>query len=192
MLNVAHDSANAGSSRIWRRLAYSASREYVTCSQKLRFIKHYLGVQKLRAADKRLIRRVVAKRRIRRMATGKETMRIALVIEEYDPSRAAESSSGPISSRQAANWGHEIHVVATLCTCVRPPSDSPLRSRRDCLTRIRRRGRVQAPQAARRDHPRHGMWLARQYLSAAWWLTYRGGAAKPTIAPFGLALENQD
>jgi heptose I phosphotransferase len=45
------------------QLAYSAPRDRVTCTQKMAFIKQYLGVKKLRPQDKRLIRRVLAKQR---------------------------------------------------------------------------------------------------------------------------------
>ncbi|MEX2122029.1 MAG: lipopolysaccharide kinase InaA family protein [Pirellulales bacterium] len=44
------------------QLAYSAP-EQVTRTQRMRFIKHYLGVHKLSRNDKRLIRRVLAKQR---------------------------------------------------------------------------------------------------------------------------------
>ncbi len=59
--------------RHWRRrwlvkdlaqLAYSAPRDRITCTHKLAFIKHYLGVNKLRPADKRFIREVLAKQRV--------------------------------------------------------------------------------------------------------------------------------
>jgi heptose I phosphotransferase len=45
------------------QLAYSAPRDRVSCTHKLAFIKHYLGVKRLRPQDKRLIRRVLAKQR---------------------------------------------------------------------------------------------------------------------------------
>lgn len=44
------------------QLAYSAPRERISCRQQLAFMKRYLGVQKLRDADKKLIRQVLAKR----------------------------------------------------------------------------------------------------------------------------------
>ena len=56
--------------RFWRRrwivkdlaqLAYSAPRERVSCSRRLAFFKAYLGVRKLRARDKRLLRSVLRK-----------------------------------------------------------------------------------------------------------------------------------
>lgn len=43
------------------QLAYSAPRDQISCTQKMAFIKHYLGVRKLRPADRRLIREVLAK-----------------------------------------------------------------------------------------------------------------------------------
>jgi hypothetical protein len=43
------------------QLAYSAPRDRITCTHKMAFIKHYLGVRKLRPCDKRLIRKVLAK-----------------------------------------------------------------------------------------------------------------------------------
>ena len=42
------------------QLAYSAPRDRITCTHKMAFIKHYLGVRKLRPCDKRLIRKVLA------------------------------------------------------------------------------------------------------------------------------------
>lgn len=46
------------------QLAYSAPRDRITCKHKLAFIKHYLGVKKLRPEDKRLIGQVLAKQRL--------------------------------------------------------------------------------------------------------------------------------
>jgi hypothetical protein len=46
------------------QLAYSAPRDRIGCTQRLAFIKHYLGVRKLRPQDKRLIREVLAKQRL--------------------------------------------------------------------------------------------------------------------------------
>ncbi|HUY33795.1 MAG TPA: lipopolysaccharide kinase InaA family protein [Pirellulales bacterium] len=45
------------------QLAYSAPRDRVSGAQRMAFIKRYLGVSKLRAADKRLIRAVLARQR---------------------------------------------------------------------------------------------------------------------------------
>lgn len=45
------------------QLAYSAPRERITCTQRMAFVKRYLGIRKLRPSDKRLIRRVLAKQR---------------------------------------------------------------------------------------------------------------------------------
>jgi heptose I phosphotransferase len=45
------------------QLAYSAPRDRIGCRHKLAFIKQYLGVQRLRPRDKRLIRQVLAKQR---------------------------------------------------------------------------------------------------------------------------------
>lgn len=44
------------------QLAYSAPRDQISCSQKMRFIKAYLGVLKLRPIDKRFIREVLRKK----------------------------------------------------------------------------------------------------------------------------------
>ncbi len=67
--------------RRWRRhrwvvkdlaqLAFSAPQDSVTCRDKLAFFRDYLGVRRLRAADKRLIRRVLCKQRLmqRRLAS---------------------------------------------------------------------------------------------------------------------------
>lgn len=46
------------------QLAYSAPRDRISCSHRMAFIKSYLGVRKLRAQDKRLIRRVLAKQQM--------------------------------------------------------------------------------------------------------------------------------
>lgn len=43
------------------QLAYSAPRERITATRRLAFMRRYLGVPRLRPADKRLIRQVVAK-----------------------------------------------------------------------------------------------------------------------------------
>lgn len=45
------------------QLAYSAPSERITCTLRMAFIKRYLGVRRLRPADKRLIRQVLAKQR---------------------------------------------------------------------------------------------------------------------------------
>jgi heptose I phosphotransferase len=46
------------------QLAYSAPRERISTTQRLAFIKHYLGVRRLRQQDKRLIRAILAKQRL--------------------------------------------------------------------------------------------------------------------------------
>ena len=43
------------------QLAYSAPRDRIKCTQKLAFLRHYLGIKKLRPGDKRLLREVLAK-----------------------------------------------------------------------------------------------------------------------------------
>lgn len=43
------------------QLAWSAPPGRVSCADRLRFVKHYLGVRRLRPRDKRLVRRVLAK-----------------------------------------------------------------------------------------------------------------------------------
>lgn len=43
------------------QLAYSAPRERIGCRERIRFLRAYLGVRKLRPEDKRLIRAVMAK-----------------------------------------------------------------------------------------------------------------------------------
>jgi len=45
------------------QLAYSAPRDRISRTQRMAFIKRYLGVEKLGPADKRLVRRVLAKQR---------------------------------------------------------------------------------------------------------------------------------
>ena len=46
------------------QLSYSAPRDRISCTQRLAFMKHYLGVSRLRPHDKRLIREVLAKQRL--------------------------------------------------------------------------------------------------------------------------------
>lgn len=43
------------------QLAYSAPRDRVSCTDRLRFLRLYLGVRRLRAQDRRLVRAVMAK-----------------------------------------------------------------------------------------------------------------------------------
>ena len=52
------------------QLAYSAPRDRIKCTHKLAFMRHYLGVRKLRADDKRLIRQVLAKQRLMERKRG--------------------------------------------------------------------------------------------------------------------------
>jgi heptose I phosphotransferase len=46
------------------QLSYSAPRERISWTQRMAFIKHYLGVRRLRPQDKRLIRHILAKHRL--------------------------------------------------------------------------------------------------------------------------------
>jgi heptose I phosphotransferase len=55
------------------QLAWSIPRDRVTCTQKLAFMRHYLGVGKLRPCDKRLIREVLAKQQIMERNLGIES-----------------------------------------------------------------------------------------------------------------------
>jgi heptose I phosphotransferase len=52
------------------QLSYSAPRERVSSTDKLRFMRHYLGVKKLRTADKRFIRQILAKHRHMELRLG--------------------------------------------------------------------------------------------------------------------------
>jgi heptose I phosphotransferase len=52
------------------QLAYSAPRERVTRSLQMRFFKRYLGVARLSAADKRLVRRVLRRRQAMQRRLG--------------------------------------------------------------------------------------------------------------------------
>ena len=45
------------------QLVWSAHRDWISGTQKMAFLRHYLGVKKLRPADKRLVRSVLAKQR---------------------------------------------------------------------------------------------------------------------------------
>ena len=54
------------------QLAWSAPRERVKCTDRLAFMRCYLGVEKLRPADKRLIRAVLAKQRMMQRRLGVE------------------------------------------------------------------------------------------------------------------------
>ena len=51
------------------QLAYSAPRELITCRRQAAFLRHYFG-HKLRAREKRLVRAVVAKRRLMEWKLG--------------------------------------------------------------------------------------------------------------------------
>lgn len=53
------------------QLAYSAPRDQISCSDKLAFIKRYLGVARLRPQDKRLIRQVLAKQMLMEWQLGR-------------------------------------------------------------------------------------------------------------------------
>lgn len=46
------------------QLSWSAPHDRIGCTQKMAFMRHYLGVRKLRPADKRLIREVLAKQQL--------------------------------------------------------------------------------------------------------------------------------
>jgi len=54
------------------QLAWSAPRGRIKCTDKLAFIRSYLGVEKLRPADKRLIRAVLAKQQVMQRRLGIE------------------------------------------------------------------------------------------------------------------------
>ena len=54
------------------QLAWSAPCERIKCTHKMAFIRHYLGVRKLRPADKRLIREVLAKQQVMQRRSGTE------------------------------------------------------------------------------------------------------------------------
>jgi len=65
--------------RRWRRrwvvkdlaqLAYSAPRDRIKCTHKMAFLRHYLGVGKLRPRDKRLVREVLAKQQLMEQKQG--------------------------------------------------------------------------------------------------------------------------
>jgi heptose I phosphotransferase len=54
------------------QLAWSAPHECITCTRRMAFIRRYLGVRRLRAADKRLIREVLAKQQLMQRRLGVE------------------------------------------------------------------------------------------------------------------------
>jgi heptose I phosphotransferase len=54
------------------QLAWSAPRDRIGCTQKMAFMRRYLGVRKLRPADKRLIREVLAKQSVMQRKLGVE------------------------------------------------------------------------------------------------------------------------
>ena len=54
------------------QLAWSTPRDRIKCTQKLAFIRRYLGVAKLRPCDKRLIREVLAKQQTMERRLGIE------------------------------------------------------------------------------------------------------------------------
>jgi hypothetical protein len=55
------------------QLAWSAPPDQIKCTHKMAFIRHYLGVRKLGAADKRLIREVLAKQQVMQRRLGTES-----------------------------------------------------------------------------------------------------------------------
>ena len=54
------------------QLVWSAPRDRIKCTHKMAFIRHYLGVRKLRPADKRLIREVLARQHVMERRSGIE------------------------------------------------------------------------------------------------------------------------
>jgi len=52
------------------QLAYSAPRDRISCTQKMAFVRHYLGVRRLRPCDKRLLRAVLAKQQLMEQKQG--------------------------------------------------------------------------------------------------------------------------
>jgi len=54
------------------QLAWSAPRDRIKCTQKMAFLREYLGVRKLRACDKRLVREVLAKQQVMERRLGNE------------------------------------------------------------------------------------------------------------------------
>jgi heptosyltransferase-2 len=52
------------------QLAYSAPRDIISCSRRLAFFKAYLGVKKLGAEDRRLLRSVLSKKRLMELKLG--------------------------------------------------------------------------------------------------------------------------
>jgi heptose I phosphotransferase len=55
------------------QLGWSAPRDRITCTHKMAFFRHYLGVRRLRPADKRLLRRVLAKQRAMQRRLGTDS-----------------------------------------------------------------------------------------------------------------------
>jgi hypothetical protein len=51
-------------------LAWSVPPDRISCTQRLAFLRHYLGVRRLRLADKRLIREVLAKQQVMERKLG--------------------------------------------------------------------------------------------------------------------------
>ena len=54
------------------QLAWSVPRDRIRCTHRMAFMRHYLGVRKLRAADKRLIRAVLMKQHLMQRRLGAE------------------------------------------------------------------------------------------------------------------------
>jgi len=52
------------------QLAWSVPRDRIKCTHKMAFIRHYLGVRRLRPADKRLIREVLSKQQVMERRLG--------------------------------------------------------------------------------------------------------------------------
>jgi len=67
------------------QLAWSAPRDRVNCAIRVAFLKHYLGVRKLRAQDKRLVRRVLAKQQTIERRHGAPVVTPAWNLPESQP-----------------------------------------------------------------------------------------------------------
>ncbi|MBN1589298.1 MAG: hypothetical protein JW888_07270 [Pirellulales bacterium] len=52
------------------QLAYSAPRDRIKCTHKMAFLRHYLGVARLRPCDKRLIREILGKQQMMEQRQG--------------------------------------------------------------------------------------------------------------------------
>jgi tRNA A-37 threonylcarbamoyl transferase component Bud32 len=88
------------------QLSYSAPRQYISCTDKLAFIKHYLGVRKLRPQDKRFIRRILAKQWWMERALRHKQRRAAQTTDPSQCRAAVPTTDIPAPHSRSATASH--------------------------------------------------------------------------------------